>query len=63
MTYLEPLPTRVPGRFYLPARGQYPLGADYPLGDMRPWGITHHHAGAYAQRRDEEQEQTRAESE
>ena len=25
-----------------------PSRSGYPLGDMRPWGMTHHRAGAYA---------------
>jgi hypothetical protein len=25
-----------------------PCRSGYPLGEMRPWGMTHHRAGAYA---------------
>jgi hypothetical protein len=44
MNYWKTLPIRVTGRFYVPA----PSTGGYPLGEMRPWGMIHHRAGAYA---------------
>jgi hypothetical protein len=40
-----------------------PSRGGYPLGEMRPWGMTHHRAWAYAPGRHAEREQTRKQTE
>jgi hypothetical protein len=53
MNYWEVLPIRVPGRYCLSvflggSTYPSPFRSEYPLGEMRPWGMNHQRARAYA---------------